>query len=134
MYCQCPDKKKRWITIIELPCPFETNFNKSPEFKARRYNSLRNTLITHRAQFNLILLEISSLGFAGKTIKTFNKFLKELKLDVERIINKCQEVAICTLHYIYCWRRKQWTDPELMSHTWLHCFSNLVSSKRPNFI
>ena len=77
------------ITIIELTCPFETNFNKSHEFKARRYNNLRNALITPLVQFTLILLEFSSLGFAGKMIKTFSKFLKELKLDDERIINKC---------------------------------------------
>ena len=57
------------ITIIELTCPFETNFNKSHEFKARRYNNLRNALITPRAQFNLILREISTLGFCWKNDK-----------------------------------------------------------------
>ena len=57
------------ITIIELTCPFETNFNKSHEFKARRYNNLRNALITPRAQFNLILREISTLGFCRKNDK-----------------------------------------------------------------
>ena len=57
------------ITIIELTCPFETNFNKSHEFKARRYNNLRNALITPRAQFNLILREISTPGFCWKNDK-----------------------------------------------------------------
>ena len=99
MYRQCPDiviLEKRRITIIELTCPFETNVNKSHKFKERRYNNLRNALIIPRAQFNLILLEISTLNFAGKMIKTFGKFLKELKLYDERIINKCQVVAIRT--------------------------------------
>ena len=109
--------ERRRITIIELTCPFESNFNKSREYKVRRYNNLRNTLITPRAQFNLILLEISTLGFAGKTIKTFRKFLKELKLDDEKIINKFQEVAVRTSYFIYCRRRKDWTDLELMSYT-----------------
>ena len=81
--------EKRRITSTELTCPFATNFTKSNEFKARRYNNLRNALITPLVQFTLILLEFSSLGFAGKMIKTFSKFLKELKLDDERIINKC---------------------------------------------
>ena len=79
MYRQRPDiviLEKRRVTIIELTCPFETNFNKSHKFKARSYNNLRNGLITLRAQFNLILLKISTLGFAGKTIKTFSKFSK----------------------------------------------------------
>ena len=81
MHRQLPDiviSENRRITIIELTCPFENNFNKSHEFKARRYNNLSNALITPRAQFNLILLEISTLGFAEKTIKSFSKFLKEL--------------------------------------------------------
>ena len=120
MYRQRPDiiiLEKRRITITELTCPFETNFNKSHKFKTRRYNNRRNALITPCAQFNLIPLEISTLGFAGKNIKTFRKFLKELKLDVERIINKCQEVAIRISYHIYCQRRKEWTDRELMSYT-----------------
>ena len=119
MYRQRPDiaiLEKRRITILELTCPFETGFNKSHEFKARRYNNLRKALITPSAQFNLILLEISTLGF-GKMIKTFSKFLKELKLDDERIIDKYQEdqeVAVRTSYYIYYRRRKDWTDSELV--------------------
>ena len=77
MYRQLPDiviLEIRRITIIELTCPFETNFNKSHEYKARRYNNLRKALITPLAQFSLILLEISTLGFIGKTIKTFKSF------------------------------------------------------------
>ena len=68
MYRQRPDiviLEKRRITIVELTCPFETNFNKSHEFKTKRYNNLRNALITPHAQFTLILLEISTMGFAG---------------------------------------------------------------------
>ena len=109
--------EKRRITSIELTCPFATNFNNSHEFKARRYNNLRSALITPRVQFTLILLEFYSLSFSGKMIKTFSKFFKELKLDDEKIINNCQEVAIRTSYYIYCRRRKEWTDPELVSYT-----------------
>ena len=130
MYHQRPDmaiSQKRKITITELTCPFETNFDKSHEFKARRYNNLRNALSTPQAWCSciaLIFLEISSLDFAGKMVKTFSKFLKELKLDDERIINKCQEVVICTSYYIYSRRRKEWTDTKLPSYTWLNCFSD----------
>ena len=69
MYHQRPDiaiLEKRRTVIIELTCPFQTNFNKSPKSKARRYSNLRNVLITSRAQFSLILLEISTLDFAEK--------------------------------------------------------------------
>ena len=123
MYRQRPDmaiSQKRKITITELTCPFETNFDKSHEFKARRYNNLRNALSTPQAWCSciaLIFLEISSLDFAGKMVKTFSKFLKELKLDDERIIDKYQEdqeVAVRTSYYIYYRRRKDWTDSELV--------------------
>ena len=105
------------VIIIIIIIIIESKFNKSHEFKATSYNNLRNALITPRAQFNLILVEISTLNFAGKMIKTYSKCLKELKRGDERIINKCQEVAIRTSYYIYCRRRKEWTDPELMSYT-----------------
>ena len=59
-------------------------------------------------------------------IKTFSKFLKELKLDDERIINRCQEIAICTSYYIDCQRRKEWTDLELVSYTRLENFYEIV--------
>ena len=127
MYRQRPHiiiLEKRRITIIELTCPSETNSNKSHEIKARGYNNLRNALITPRAQFNWILFEISTLDFAWKSIKAFSKFLKELKLDDKGMINECQEVAIRISYYIYCRRRKEWSDPDLMPYTWLHCFSD----------
>ena len=84
MYRQHPDiviLERRRITVIELTCPFETNLDKTRGFKSRKYRKLCNSLITPRAQFNLIFLEISSIGFPGKTIKTFEKYLKELHLD-----------------------------------------------------
>ena len=65
--------------------------------------------------FNQILLEISSLGFAGKTIKTFEQFLGELHLDGEGITSKSQEQAIRTSYYIYCRGSKKWMDLDLMT-------------------
>ena len=48
--------------------------------------------------------------FCWENEKTFSKFLKEPKLDDEKIINKCQEVAVRTSYFIHCRRRKEWTD------------------------
>ena len=77
----------------------------------------QNALITPRAQVSLFLLEISNLDCVGKTIKIFSKFFKKTKLDDERIINKCQEVAVRTSYFIYCRRGKDWTNPEPMPYT-----------------
>ena len=43
-------------------------------------------LITSRVQLNLILLEISTLSFAGNTIKTYSKFLLKIIIIIIIII------------------------------------------------
>ena len=72
-------------TIIELTCPFETNLEKSRDYKKTRYKDLRNALLSPRAHFNLILLEISSSGFTGLT-KSLEHFLISKDFDAKRII------------------------------------------------
>ena len=53
---------------------------------AIKYDNLCNVLITSRVQFNLILLEISTLSFAGNTIKTYSKFLLKIIIIIIIII------------------------------------------------
>ena len=89
---QDPDANKYWpkpeisiqernkTTIIELTCPFETSLEESRNYKKTRYKNLRRLLLSPRAHFNLILLEISSSGFPGWT-KSFEQFLKSKDLD-----------------------------------------------------
>ena len=61
-------------------------------------------------------------------------FLKELKLDDQRIINKCQEVAIRTSYYIYCRRRKERLIQNLCRTDDYIVLAILVSAKRLTFI
>ena len=110
-------KNDNKIIAIELTCPYETNTEKSREFKKRRYENFKNELITPTSNFKLILLEITSLGFPTNDVKCFKDFILKLNLDYERNIYKCQEVAIRTSFYIYCRRDKQWFNPELLSYT-----------------
>ena len=70
-----------------------------------------------RSYFKLVLLEISSLGFTGSSIKACETYLDGKSLDSVRIIKKCQEVAIRVSYYIYCRRNKKWPDPEKKSYT-----------------
>ena len=113
-----PDlKNDNQIIAIELTCPYETNTEKSREFKKRRFENLKNELITPTSNFKLILLEITSLGFTTNDVKCFKDFMLKLNLNYEHIIYKCQEVAMRTSFYIYCRRNKQWFNPELLSYT-----------------
>ena len=89
--------------IIKLTCPFETNLEKSRDYKKTRYKKLDSALLSPRAHFNLILLEISPSGFTGST-KSFEQSQKDL--DAKRIIPKSQEVALRASYFIFCRRNK----------------------------
>ena len=110
-------KQRDEITIVELTCPFETNIDNAHAYKQEKYKNLRNELITPVKKFNLICLEISSLGFVGQAHTEFIIFVESLKLEGMHIIKKCQEVAIRTSFYIYCRRNKTWEDPVELSYT-----------------
>ena len=52
MYRQPPDiviLEKRQITIIELTCPFETDFNRSREFKDTTIYTAGSSLLVHNS-------------------------------------------------------------------------------------
>ena len=96
--------ERNCITVIKVTCPFETNWLKSHDYKITNYQNLRSPLLNPCSHFKLILLEISSIGFTGSSMKTFETYLNGINLDSVRIIKKCQEVAIRASYYIYCRR------------------------------
>ena len=82
-------KNDNQIIAIERTCPYETNTEKSREFKKRRYENIKKELITPTSNFKLMLLEIKSLGFTTNDFRCFKDFMLKLILDFERIIYKC---------------------------------------------
>ena len=104
------------ITVIELTCPYETNTDSSREYKQKRYKDLHRNLLTLPSHFELILLEITSLGFVTDNIKDFKNFLKKQNFDSIYVIRLLQEVSIRCSYYIYCRRNKEWIHPELLSY------------------
>ena len=95
-------KNENQITAIEFTFPYETNTEKSSEFKKGRNKNLKNELIAPKSNFKLIFFEITSLGFTTNYVKCFKDYMLKLNLDYERIIYKCQEIAIRTSFYTYC--------------------------------
>ena len=81
-------KNENQIIAIELTCPYKTKTEKLRELKKRRYENLKNELITPASNFKLIPLEITSLGFTKNDAKCFKDFMLKLNLDYERIIYK----------------------------------------------
>ena len=82
------------LTIIEL--------TKSREYKETRYKEIKSELLTPPSNFQLIFLEVTSLGFVTKNIKTFRNFLKSININERYLIEKLPEVAIRYSYLIYC--------------------------------
>ena len=98
------------LTIIEL--------TKSREYKETRYKEIKSELLTPPSNFQLIFLEVTSLGFVTKNIKTFRNFLKSININERYLIEKLQEVAIRCSYLIYCRRNKNWNELNLISYEW----------------
>ena len=104
------------MSVIELTVCFETNTDKSREYKQRRYRNLKDDLIIQCDHFEIIYLEVTTLGFVSKvSYVPFNSLLKKLGINENRTFARCLETSIRATYYIFCRRNKEWTDPELLN-------------------
>ena len=71
------------VYVVELTVPYETNC------KEERYKHLRSELIMTCRTFEVITLEVTTLGFVSKDIDRFRTLLRAFDLNDERIIRKC---------------------------------------------
>ena len=92
---------KRSIT----PC--ETRYCHLVNIKRLDIKKLKASLLTPPSNFQLIFLEMTSLGFVTKNIKTFRNFLRSININERYLIEKLQEVVIRCLYFIYCRRIKK---------------------------
>ena len=104
------------LTVIELTCPHETSTTKSRDYDETRYKEIKSELLTPLSNFQLIFLEVTSLGFVTRNIKTFRNFPKSININEKYVIEKLQEVAIRCSYFIYCHRNKNWNEPNLISY------------------
>ena len=52
------------VYVIELTVPYETNCKKAKRRKEERYKNVRSELIMTCSTFEVIILEVTTLGFA----------------------------------------------------------------------
>ena len=88
---------------------------KAKRRKHERYKHLRSELIIACRTFEVITLEVTTLGFVSKDIDRFRRLLRTLDLNDERIVRKCMEVALRVIFYVYCRRNKTWNNPDLLT-------------------
>ena len=98
------------ITVIELTVCFETNIEKSKQYKLEKYKHLENDLQKPIRSFTLITVEITTLGFYKKH-KSLVKLLKDYNINVSRCYEKMGECALRASYFIYTQRNKEWTNP-----------------------
>ena len=103
------------VYVIELTVPYETNCLIAKRRKEERYRNLKEELRINCDSFDVITLEVTTLGFVSKNVAKFRRLLKYLKANDNRIIAKCMEVALRATFFIYCRRNKQWNDPALLN-------------------
>ena len=104
------------LTVIELTVCFDTNTEKSRQYKKTRYQNLKSELLVQCEVFEILYLEITTLGFISKeSFQPFIKFLREIGTNEERTIVKSMETVIRATYFIFCRRNKQWDNPELLN-------------------
>ena len=99
------------MIVMELTVCFETNSIKSREYKKRRYKELKDDSLIHCNKFEIIFIEITTLGFVTNNIDGLTRFAKKNN-NYTRLISKCMESALRASYYIFC-MRKDWVTPEL---------------------
>ena len=104
------------LKVIELTCPYETNTTKFCEYKETRYKEIKRELLTAPSNPQWIFLEVISLGFVTKNIKSFRNFPKSININERYLIEKLHKVAIRCSYFIYCRRNKNWNEPNLISY------------------
>ena len=105
----------KYLIVLYIYIFYETNCTKAKRRKKERYRHLRSELITACYAFEVITLEVTTLGFVSKDIDRFRRLLRTLEMNDERIIKKCMEVALRATFYIYCRRNKPWNNPDLLN-------------------
>ena len=76
-------RKNDDIMVIELTVCFETNVEKSRNYKMNKYRSLRSDLDINVKSYDLILIEITTLGFYMQS-KVLKRLFKKHDINAER--------------------------------------------------
>ena len=104
------------VIVIELTVCFDTNTEKSRQYKQNRYKNIKGQILIPYKEMEIVFLEFTTLGFISKSSYTsFNLLLGKLGIIQNRTVIKCMETAIRGSYYIFCRRNKAWTVSELLN-------------------
>ena len=107
------------LSVLELSVGFETSLDNNASRKFTKYRHLLNDLTSKYRQVKFVNLSIGSLGIFGQSCDSFIQMCSDLTIDKAHtnfIITKLSTIIIRTTYYIFCMRKKPWTNPDLLSY------------------
>ena len=102
-----------YLYILELTVGFESNLETNATRKHSKYAPLLSGLQWQFKCVSFVNLSMSSLGIFGNS---FFEMCDSLSIDQQQkkyLISKLSNIAIRTTYYIFCFKNKLWTNPEL---------------------
>ena len=105
------------LYVVELTVGFESNLTNNVNRKKAKYKNLIRELNQNFTSVKFINLSVSSLGVFDKEYHIFVKMLNDLGLDNQHqqyCMRKIISIAIRSTYYIFCYRNKEWTNPEIL--------------------
>ena len=112
------NKTNKFVTLLELSVPFETNIENTHDRKVKRYQNLINDIEQSGYTVYYYLLEIGSQGFIDadnvKRLKSITcKYTKDVKLaDIK---NNCSKISLIGSYIIYHSKfEESWIEPKLI--------------------
>ena len=107
-------KNDNKLTVMELPCCYETNFVKTHNYKIERYSKLQDLCVNKNFRVTKLYVEVSSVGVLPKYIQKFRNFCKQYDcINVMRMMEKLSEVATSS-YFIYTRKKSGWKNPEIL--------------------
>ena len=101
------------MTVIEWTIFFENDALKSREYNIKRSKDVTYKLLQPVSKFKMLFLEITSLGFIGK--QSYEPF-ESAGVNSDHTVFSCMETAIWASYFIFCRRKKSWTDQWLLNY------------------
>ena len=106
------------LYIIELTVGYESNLSNNVKRKKEKYKNLIRELNKVFQTVKFVNLSMSSLGVFDKECDTFMKMMNDLDMGdnyQQHCIRKMISIAIRSTYYIFCYRNKEWSNPELIN-------------------
>ena len=82
------------MIVMEPTVSFETNSFKSREYEKGRHKELKDDSLVYCNNFEIIFIEITTLGFVANNIDELIRFAKKNNINYNRLISKCTESVL----------------------------------------